>query len=343
MNAQAFLNASRRRIIRTLARSLLGISALTSFTMLALLLQTRNTTIVILLGLLLLCAAGYAGTLALVNRAELWQVVLPMVSMLLIFSLAVIFLLPEIAIVAAALLLLVLGLAAMSSNRRVTAIVTAICVIFGGIIIALPPIPMVAAGLGAALTGIKVLGLVGILVAGWAIYDQLIMSQNAALDLADQRAAEAEAARADAEIARAEVERLQRAEQERLLDLVQTLELPVISLGAGVLAVPLVGSVDSRRAQAIQARLLDHVAHNRAHTVVLDVTGISVIDTAVAQELLTTAHAIRLLGARTIISGMSAAIAQTIVGLGIVLDDIETVRDLGQALERSRLLHKANR
>jgi anti-anti-sigma factor len=161
----------------------------------------------------------------------------------------------------------------------------------------------------------------------------LIVSQDAALAIAEQRASEADAARAETDAARAEIERLQDAEQQRLIELVHALELPVMSIGNGTLAVPLVGDLDSRRAANIQGRLLAEVAQQRARVVVLDVTGISVLDTAVAQQLMRTAQAVRLLGARTLLSGIRPDVARTLVELDVDFGNLLSVANIGEALE----------
>jgi anti-anti-sigma factor len=111
------------------------------------------------------------------------------------------------------------------------------------------------------------------------------------------------------------------------------LELPIIPVGQHILAVPLVGDLDSRRAASIQQRLLEEVAEQRAQVVVLDVTGISLLDTAVAQSLIETAQAVRLLGARALLSGIRPEVAQTLIGLDIDLGTLQSVANLGEALE----------
>lgn len=166
----------------------------------------------------------------------------------------------------------------------------------------------------------------------WLIADRYTHTHETFTMLASHRATEAEAARVEAEQARAEAE-MRFIDQKRLLELVQSLELPIISIGQGILAAPLVGSLDSKRIAAIQKRLLESVASQRAHIVILDVTGITMMDDHVAHALLQTAQAVRLLGARTVMSGISANTAQTLAGLDVQFDEIQTVSDMGQALE----------
>lgn len=114
------------------------------------------------------------------------------------------------------------------------------------------------------------------------------------------------------------------------------LELPVLTIEDRVLLAPLVGHLDSRRTEALRGRLLEMVASRRAHTVIIDVTGISFIDTAVAKALIDTATAIRLLGARTIVSGIGPSVAQTLVHLNVGLAEIATAPNPEAAL---RLAH----
>lgn len=102
-------------------------------------------------------------------------------------------------------------------------------------------------------------------------------------------------------------------EQQRLLDLVATLETPAVQIADGVLLAPIVGHLDSRRAEALTARLLEVVHKQRVRLVVLDIAGVSVVDTAVANALLQTARALRLLGCAVFLTGITADVAATLV------------------------------
>lgn len=115
----------------------------------------------------------------------------------------------------------------------------------------------------------------------------------------------------------------------------QLLELstPVVQLWDGVLAVPLVGTLDSARAQVVMETLLEAIVRERARIAILDITGVPTVDTLVAQNLLKTVTATRLMGADCIISGISPQTAQTIVQLGIQLQDITTRATLADALD----------
>jgi rsbT co-antagonist protein RsbR len=121
-------------------------------------------------------------------------------------------------------------------------------------------------------------------------------------------------------------------EQQRLLDLVTQLETPAVQVADGVLLVPIVGHLDSRRAQALMARLLEEAHAQRARMVILDVAGVSIIDTAVANALMQTAHALRLLGCVVYLSGIASDVATSLVQLGISLDGITPVRSPQEAL-----------
>ena len=110
------------------------------------------------------------------------------------------------------------------------------------------------------------------------------------------------------------------------------LSTPVIRLWEGIIAVPLVGTLDSARTQLVMERLLETLVATGADHAVLDITGVPTVDTEVAQHLLKTASAVRLLGAEAIISGIRPQVAQTIVSLGIEFGDIATKATLADAL-----------
>ncbi|MFC5289932.1 STAS domain-containing protein [Actinokineospora guangxiensis] len=114
----------------------------------------------------------------------------------------------------------------------------------------------------------------------------------------------------------------------------QLLELttPVVKLWEGVLAVPLVGTLDSERTQVVTESLLQTLVDTGAEHAIIDITGVLAVDTQVAQHLLKTVMAARLMGAQVIISGIRPQIAQTIVALGIDFGDITTKASLADAL-----------
>ncbi len=107
---------------------------------------------------------------------------------------------------------------------------------------------------------------------------------------------------------------------------------PLIPLRKGVLLVPLIGIIDATRAAQILEQVLEGVSREQAKHVLLDITGVPIIDTHVAATLLRTAHAADLLGARLTLVGVRPEIAQSIIGLGIDLHGITTQPTLAAAL-----------
>lgn len=114
----------------------------------------------------------------------------------------------------------------------------------------------------------------------------------------------------------------------------QLLELttPVVKLWEGVVAVPLIGTLDSARTQIVMEKLLQTLADTGSEHAIIDITGVPAVDTEVAQHLLKTVFAARLMGAECTISGIRPQIAQTIVALGIEFGDIPTKATMADAL-----------
>jgi len=110
---------------------------------------------------------------------------------------------------------------------------------------------------------------------------------------------------------------------------------PVTKIWDGVLFAPIVGIVDSKRSVDIMNKALSSIADSRANTLLLDIGGVAVVDTAVANHLIKIAKAAVLMGCKTVISGISPAIAQTIVELGIDLGSIQTTSTIESALRDS--------
>lgn len=113
---------------------------------------------------------------------------------------------------------------------------------------------------------------------------------------------------------------------------IRELSAPIIPVAAHILVAPLIGAIDSNRATTFTDMVLTAVEKQRTRMVILDITGVPIIDTQVAQALVQTADAIRLLGAQVTLVGIRPEVAQTVVGLGVDLSDIQTYRDLEQAL-----------
>jgi rsbT co-antagonist protein RsbR len=110
------------------------------------------------------------------------------------------------------------------------------------------------------------------------------------------------------------------------------LSTPVVQLWEGVVSLPLVGTLDSARTQVVMEKLLEALVSTGSDHAIIDITGVPAVDTQVAQHLLKTVMAARLLGAECIISGVRPQIAQTVVGLGIDFGTIATKSSLADAL-----------
>lgn len=155
----------------------------------------------------------------------------------------------------------------------------------------------------------------------------------------DELARRAEQARRQSEAQAAELAEQagelaqQNEQQRRLLDLVATLETPAVAVGDGVLLTPLIGHLDSGRAAALTGRLLSLVAEQRARLVLLDLSGLPAIDSAVAQSLLRTIQAIQLLGCEVGVSGVTAPVASTMAQLGLGFAGVSTWRSPHEALQ----------
>jgi rsbT co-antagonist protein RsbR len=123
-------------------------------------------------------------------------------------------------------------------------------------------------------------------------------------------------------------------QQQELLEL----STPVVLLWKGILALPLIGTLDSARTQIVMESLLQRIVETGAAIAIIDITGVPTVDTLVAQHLLKTVAAARLMGAECLISGIRPQIAQTIVHLGVDLNEVPTKATLAdafaQALER---------
>ncbi|GAA5529046.1 STAS domain-containing protein [Herpetosiphon gulosus] len=122
-------------------------------------------------------------------------------------------------------------------------------------------------------------------------------------------------------------------QQEALRAEIEARSAPVVPVLPGILVLPLVGAIDSRRAEYVLNCLLEAASEHSADTLLLDVTGIPVVDTAVANYLLQAIKALKLLGTDTIVVGISPEIAQTLVQLGLRLEDITTRADLQSGLQ----------
>jgi anti-anti-sigma factor len=119
--------------------------------------------------------------------------------------------------------------------------------------------------------------------------------------------------------------------RDELTRTVRALANPVIPIMPGVLVMPLIGEIDSSRAGELSQALLEAVSQHRARFVILDVTGVQIFDSHIAQVLLESARAVGLIGATTLMSGIRPEVAQTIIQLGLDFNAIATFADLQQA------------
>jgi rsbT co-antagonist protein RsbR len=119
---------------------------------------------------------------------------------------------------------------------------------------------------------------------------------------------------------------------------IRELSTPVLQVREGLLILPIVGVIDSQRARELTENLLLAIRANRAKVVVIDITGVASVDSAVANHLVQTVEASRLMGARVIVSGLSAEVAQTLVTIGVDLAKLNTVGDLQGGLEEAEQL-----
>ena len=119
-------------------------------------------------------------------------------------------------------------------------------------------------------------------------------------------------------------------QQQEMLEL----STPVVKLWEGILALPMIGTLDSARTQVVMESLLQRIVETGAEIAIIDITGVPTVDTLVAQHLLKTVTAARLMGAECIISGIRPQIAQTIVHLGVDLGDVTTKATLADAFAR---------
>lgn len=113
------------------------------------------------------------------------------------------------------------------------------------------------------------------------------------------------------------------------------LSTPVLQIREGRLIVPLIGLIDSFRAREITEHLLEAIRTHRAKIVIIDITGVPTVDSRVANHLIQTVEAARLMGAKTIVTGLSAEVAQTLVTLGVDLSKVQTVGDLQTGIEEA--------
>jgi rsbT co-antagonist protein RsbR len=120
---------------------------------------------------------------------------------------------------------------------------------------------------------------------------------------------------------------------DRLRIALDDLSTPVLEVGEDVLVLPVIGLVDTQRSAQMSERLLAEVVRTQARHVIVDLTGVEVVDTGTADRFAKVARAVELLGARCVLSGVQPAVAQTLVELGVSFGGLETQRNLRHALE----------
>ncbi|KYG03898.1 anti-anti-sigma factor [Sorangium cellulosum] len=151
--------------------------------------------------------------------------------------------------------------------------------------------------------------------------------QAVGVDVTDRRQAEEEVRRLNAELELRVAEKTMRLEQ-----MVRELSAPLMPVADQVIAMPLIGFLDGARAEAALETLLNGVIAHNATTVVLDITGVAVIDTQVANAMIRLAKAVRLLGAQVVLTGIQPRIAQTLVDLGVGVGGVVTLRTLKEGI-----------
>lgn len=114
---------------------------------------------------------------------------------------------------------------------------------------------------------------------------------------------------------------------------IRELSTPVIPIHPRVLLLPLVGTIDTQRAEQLMEAVLMKVVHDQAKIIIIDIAGVAVVDTKVAEHLLETTKAVRLLGAQTILTGISPTVAKTVVNLGVDISTMHTRSQLAEGLD----------
>jgi anti-anti-sigma regulatory factor/HAMP domain-containing protein len=165
---------------------------------------------------------------------------------------------------------------------------------------------------------------------------QGLVQKNSQLEQEMLERERAETARLQSEAEREKLLLAQAELQAKLIEVqrqtLKELSTPIIPIMDRIIVLPLIGTVDNTRAKDLTRAVLNGVSHYRAKVIILDITGVSSIDSDVADHLNKTIQAARLKGARTIVTGISDSVAETIVDLGIDWSKIETLRDLQSGL-----------
>jgi anti-anti-sigma regulatory factor len=333
-NSQTFVLKSRQQLIRFIAMMVAGAGALVSVVVLILIVvlpdRTTLATYLVLLGIGVL---GGLATLYLIPRVVLDFAILPLVFALFAAAIGGALIFRETTLIAAAFLTIVALIVSMG-QRKVALPLGIVTVLIGVGLAATTPQTIASAdrfSLGPALPFVAMAGVGTAILVCWFIALHLITVSDQAVAIADERAREAESARADAEARATELVEQNEA-QERLIALVATLEMPAVTLADGVILMPLIGHIDSRRFLNLTSRLLEVVFTAKVKLVIIDVSGVTLFDTAVVQGLMQTVDAVKLLGARVHLCGIQASVAMTLVQLGVDMDGVAIVRTPQDAL-----------
>ncbi|HRI68956.1 MAG TPA: PAS domain-containing protein, partial [Polyangium sp.] len=155
--------------------------------------------------------------------------------------------------------------------------------------------------------------------AQWAEDGGLIRFAGSYIDITERKLAEAD-----------QLEKL--AIIERQANAIRELSTPILEVHEGILCLPIIGVVDSSRAAEMMNITLEAVVSEQARFLIMDLTGVPVLDTSTADRLLAIARAAGLLGAKTIITGLKPAVAQTVVTLGVGMGEVKTLRNLKDGL-----------
>jgi rsbT co-antagonist protein RsbR len=329
-----FVANARRQLIRLIALTIVASSCAALLLIAILIIITGNVAgLAPYAGVAALGLAGSLTTLALLKRRVLWQAIIPITIGMMVGLTLSVFLIPEQTFVALPFFTVPIVLVSLGRHRLSILLTLVSSVVAGaGLAWFAPSVEVEQVIIGDALPLVSGIGFVTLLVIIWLLSDRLLAISDAAVALADKRAAEAENARQRAEEAQSTIAR-QYAEQQRLLDLVSVLETPVIAIAEGVLLAPIVGHLDSRRAGQLTKRLLDAVYAQRARAVIIDIAGVPLVDTQVAQLLIRTAQSIRLLGSHVALTGISSETAMTLSSLGMRLEEMQTMRNPQEAIQ----------
>lgn len=320
-----------RRLFRNITVFVASASAILLVSLLFLL-ASRTSAGAIILAVAETTAIGCClATIALLPRQPVSIAVAPMLTGLFTVVTLYALIIPPLTSLAAAGLALVIIFVASLGSRRLTRRVAVVVVVTALLVSIFAPMLHLGFDAGLLLSQVQVVGPSIVVGMFWSGIDWLLLARNEAVALASQRAVEAEQSRAEAEQSRAEIEARVN-EQARLLDLIQTLELPVLKIGRATLAVPLIGRLDSRRLEGIRRAVLAEVGQQRTETVVFDLTGITDVDTEVVHSLIETAQAVQLLGTRPVLSGVKPPVAQSLVAIGFDLRRFQVVSTLQEAL-----------